>query len=122
MIFESTDYTDFAAKEIHWEDSERFGFSTRSVGVTLAVAFNPRKRRRLFPSARQATLFSYRASEKSRIAVWGPAGNWVSTSDRGWRVPIYLFLSLPADAFSHAYSLRDYTAEEFDRFSGLPVW
>src|SRR5688572_7142970 len=52
----------------------------------------------------QATLFSYRASGKSRIAVWGPAGDWVSTSGRGWRVLIYLSLSLPADAFSHAYS------------------
>jgi hypothetical protein len=52
----------------------------------------------------QATLFSYRALEKSRIAVWGPAGNWVSTSERGWHVLIYPFLSLPADAFSHAYS------------------
>jgi hypothetical protein len=52
----------------------------------------------------QVTLFSYRASEKSRIAVWGPAGNWVSTSERGWRVLIYLSLSLPADAFSRAYS------------------
>jgi hypothetical protein len=148
MIFEPTDYTDFAAKEIG--GLRKVWNPTRSVDRNLAVAFKPRpigtkdissRLRRLSVNPRyatrlsgsiflpalegrakltsslrdgpyrhhslwawQATLFSYRASEKSRIAVLGPAENWVSTSGRGWRVLIYLFLSLPADAFSRVYS------------------
>jgi hypothetical protein len=42
MIFGATDYTDFAWKEINWDVFREVGFSTRSVGVTLAVAFKPR--------------------------------------------------------------------------------
>jgi hypothetical protein len=43
MIFESTDYTDFAGKRNPLGGFREVWFSTRSVGVNLAVAFKPRE-------------------------------------------------------------------------------
>ncbi len=61
-----------------------------------------------------ASLASYQAAEENRIVVSSPWWRSGLDFDSVWPVPTDLSLSLPADAFSHAYSWGDYSVQEVD--------